>query len=181
MVWVPYQEPHWGEAGHCHSSWTWPICSWNLWINVQVCGFAPPARGWLLHNMFSSCKFTVSLGISLPVLRWLLSTFQACSELPVPGALGFPRTLFSSVVNTEGGLAGSQRDLEISVMCDQGLTPSSMWSQPVQGRQGVLNSSWSSSVQSWSWVRTSRDRSAPSERRGSLSACFLDFLKIPTV
>lgn len=130
--------------------------------------------------MFSSCKFTVSLGISLPVLQWLLSTFQSCSELPVPGALGFPRTLFSSVVNTAGGLAGSQRDLEISVMCDQGLNPSSMWSQPVQGRQGVLNSSWSSSVQRWSSVRTNRDHSAPREHR-TWFAYFLDFLQIPTV
>lgn len=122
----------------------------------------------------------MSLGISLPVLQWLLSTFQSCSELPVPGALGFPRTLFSSVVNTAGGLAGSQRDLEISVMCDQGLNPSSMWSQPVQGRQGVLNSSWSSSVQRWSSVSTNRDHSAPTEHR-TLFACFPDFFQIPTV
>lgn len=121
----------------------------------------------------------MSLGISLPVLRWLLSTFQPCSELPVPGALGFPRTLFSSVVNTAGGLAGSQRDLEISVMCDQGLTPSSVWSQSVQARQGVLNSSWSSPVHYL--VRTSWDHSAPREHRRSLFACSLDFLQTPTV
>lgn len=133
------------EAGHWHSSWTWAICTWNLWINVQVCGLAPPVRGWSLH--YITCFPPAS---SWCLWGYLCLCFGGFCPHSSPAlnflSLGFPRTLFSSVVNTAGGLAGSQRDLEISVMCDQGLSPSSVWSQAVQGRQGVLSSSWSSSV-----------------------------------
>lgn len=53
-----------------------PLYSLRLWVNVQVCGFGGAVRS-LLHNMFSFCKFMLSLGLSLTVLQWLFVRIPA--------------------------------------------------------------------------------------------------------
>lgn len=118
---IPYQTVHWVQAGHRPCSWT----RVTLICTVSPAGHSGVVWVILSELGYITCFPRASSPCLLGYLCLCFSGFcthsSPATELPVLGAVDFPRMLFWSVINSTSWLAGSRRNLQVAVMCNEVL------------------------------------------------------------